>query len=139
MIGPPIEYRKFQKYIEKEEPFKAIPSPKQAMLENLKEFMACSCIFAISEFVVPPSHMKTSDFFSNSSGYVAVYAILSITALRFKYYSAWKLSMFVVHASGISYIEEKKNFHGVNHCNVRIIETSPHIREKIGNWNMTVH
>ena len=61
-----------------------------------------------------------------------------MVGLRIKYFTAWKLGMFAVHTSGISYSKQNNDFNGVNHCNVMVVETSPHIREKVSNWNMMV-
>lgn len=61
-----------------------------------------------------------------------------MTLIRFKYYSAWKIGILSVHISHLSYNPATQDYTKIDHCKVAIIEGSPHIREKIGNWNIMV-
>lgn len=61
-----------------------------------------------------------------------------MTLIRFKYYSAWKIGILSVHASGVSYDEKTSEYTAIDHCKPSIIETTPHIRLKINNWNIMV-
>ena len=100
--------------------------------------MTCGLLYGISILLVPTSRLNEDSFLDNSAIYVFIYTVLAIIGLRFRYFTAWKLGMFSVHSSGISYLQSKDNFHGINHCNAFIVETTPHIRDRISNWNMTV-
>ena len=107
------------------------------MLLNFKSFAICTAFYAFGYYVFPPSYMKTEEFWESGPLYTLFYTVVSITALRFKYYSGWKVGMFSVHASGVSY-SAGEHFTNIEHCKPEIIETTPHVREKINNWNIMV-
>ena len=65
-----------------------------------------------------------------------LYSTLCIYLIRCKYYFAWKLSMSAVHASGVSY--DGDSFKRINTIDPWVFETSPHVREKINHWNISV-
>lgn len=87
--------------------------------------------------VFPTTYMKTDSFWESSGLTIGVYSFISITTLRFKYYTAWKVSIAAVHSSGLSY-DGAGNFNTIVHCKPEIVETTPHIRDKISNWNIMV-
>jgi len=80
--------------------------------------------------------MRNMEFYDNSYLYVVFYAFISVSMARSKYYTAWKLCMVGVHASGVSY--NGIDFSRVNTCNPLIVETTIHVREKINFWNIAI-
>lgn len=107
VMGPPLDYRKYQLYIDQQDHYTNIPSPKMAMIENLKEFLVCAGIWGTSLALFPCSKMNEPDFLDNSALFVLFYTVVAIFGFRFKYFTAWKIGMFSIHASGISYLKEK--------------------------------
>ena len=106
------------------------------MLITVGETIFFGVIYFIYETYVPISAMRNVDFYNNSYLYVAFYVLVSVTLARTKYYTAWKLCMVGVHASGVSY--NGIDFSRVNTCNPYIIETTIHVREKINFWNIGI-
>ena len=47
-----------------------------------------------------------------------MYSVISLTLIRFKYYSAWKIGILSVHSSGLSYNEARKDYSSIDHCKV---------------------
>jgi lysophospholipid acyltransferase len=136
IIGPPLEFNDYQRFMELQDVYASIPSVLPITLKTIAETALFAALYILGDTFVPISALKTDAFYEESLPYIVAYSTLSVYLLRCKYYFGWKLSMTAVHASGVSF--SGSGFDRINTVNPWIFETSMHVRDKINNWNISV-
>lgn len=136
LIGPPIEFNDYKDFMEQRDIYAAIPSVLKRTAITFFEVVLFASLYVIGDIYAPLGLLKTHQFYEQSTLSIFWYATLSVYLLRCKYYFGWKMSMCAVHASGVSF--DGKAFNRVNTINPWIFETSIHVRDKVGSWNISV-
>lgn len=146
-MGPSLEYREFDSYIHKTGQYELVPDQLTQVARSFREaalYLAIYVVFSLHFF--PIDYLKTEGYLQSSWLSCIFYTFLAVSAIRFKYSFAWKLSSCCVDACGISYSGSTIDPKGAitthwNNCptiDVWGVESTVHIRDKIKNWNMSV-
>lgn len=136
IIGPPLEFNDFKKFMEFQEVYSVAPKVLCITFKTIGETILCGALHILGDLFVPIGELRTMQFYDSSWLYVFAYSTASVYLVRCKYYFGWKLSMSAVHASGVSF--DGKGFERINTVKPWIFETSIHVRDKINNWNISV-
>ena len=157
VIGPSFEFSDFKNFINKEKEYKDIPFFK-AFLAAINEFfnaIILIVIFLIGSRYFEPYWMATDDFGAKGWLYKIFYISATMTTYSCKYYIAWKFTECGTVMSGLGYnptkaivtSEDKStktevtihNFDKIFSIKIYAIEVLPNPKDKIRNWNYSVH
>lgn len=142
VMGPSLEYRQFQDYLDRNKQYADVPDRLKRVGTTFAEAMFHLFVYLVIYLQFFPADFLATEAYQQMSWLSCLlYTWISITAIRCKYYAAWKLSSCGIDASGISYSGGAPNhptWNLVETCNPYQVESSVHVRDKIRNWNVSV-
>ena len=77
---------------------------------------------------LPLSYMKEASFIEQSFWYIFLYSFICVLIQRFKYYFGWTLGMSSLHACGITYNIQTKQYDLIKNVDVWVCELSSSTR-----------
>jgi lysophospholipid acyltransferase len=144
LIGPSYEFSDFIKFIKLEGGYEDIDYSKCTYYTGVDLFWALVCIMNVitlaNEF--PLSYCGTEEFKKRSFLQNYTYMVLSMLAMRSRYYIGWKMMQASCKFCGLSYYKDKNGevkCDLIDNCNIYNIEVNLSIKTRIQYWNRTVH
>ncbi|XP_007901355.2 lysophospholipid acyltransferase 1 isoform X2 [Callorhinchus milii] len=117
------------------------PSPLRAVVQKVAITVVCALLFLSISKKFPISYVSDENFVREASFFSRIsYLIISINAVRPKYYFAWTLADAINNAAGYGFngIDENGNFRWdlISNLNIWNIETATSFKMCLDNWNI---
>jgi lysophospholipid acyltransferase len=144
LIGPSFEFADFIKFIKLEGDYANINYQKCNYYTGIDFFWSMVCLTIVITLAdkAPLHYCGSEEYINLPLWYKYIYMLLSMLAMRSRYYVGWKMMQASCKFCGLSYYRDKHDqikCDLIDNCNVYQIEVNLSIRTRIQYWNRTVH
>jgi lysophospholipid acyltransferase len=141
VIGPPVTYRDFVKYMNNEGQYKHIPGPGKRAGFLFIQVLISAVVVTVFMPIFNFEYVTSTEYANKSFGYRFLYFNITAICLRARYYVAFKLAQIMITMSGLAWqgYDTHGNERWEEYYTIRTrLELTTSVRYKIEYWNSGV-